>query len=141
MLDCARVVELDAQFASMGADIVGMQEGRLPSDGSMESCNYVIYRVGATPSGTDGTLIWVSKALKAKLICTVPVAPRILRVSVAVSKGVIHVISAHAPWEDADAAEKDSFWAELDSVLYSAGQGDLEGIIALCIDANAKVGS
>ena len=115
----SRVVELDAQFAAMGADVVGMQEGRLPLDGSMESCHYSIFRVGATAEGLDGTLIWISKGLNAKVVCTIPVSPRILRVS-AICGHVWHIFSAHAPTEDASVDDKDIFWAALDTALECA---------------------
>ena len=96
-----RMVEFDAQFHAAGVHLAGIQESRIQGDG-MTSCeHFEVYRAGADAAGCDGCQIWVSKALRAQVTATVPISPRLFTLTVRICGRAWHVITAHAPIEDA----------------------------------------
>ena len=136
-----RMVELDAQFHAAGVDIAAVQEARIQGDGIVPCKHFDVYRVGADPLGCDGTQVWLSKELAAEVTATVPISPRLFALSATIRGHLWHIISAHAPIEDADPDLKLQFWDSLDSELTRACKPDTYDRLALCIDANARVGS
>jgi hypothetical protein len=68
-----------------------------------------------------------------------PISPRLLHVVIQAGPISLHVISAHAPIENADARSKESFWAALLCLASSIGP-DSANLVLIGIDANARVG-
>ena len=136
----SRTLLLDGMFAMAGIKIACIQEGRLPESG--ESCchNYMMYRSGADSHGSGGVQIWVAHQLKKHVTATVARSPWILRVVMSFGEASLHVLSAHAPYEDAPVERRDAFWEALAAELEIPFRAS-NTFILLGIDGNAHTGS
>lgn len=117
----ARMVLLDESFASVGANFVCVQEGRLPFDGLHSCKNFRMYRASADPSGSHGVQVWVIHKFVRMVTAVNLVSPRLLHVVVQAGPIFLHLISAHAPIEDADEVAKEAFWSALRSLVAGIG--------------------
>ena len=117
----ARMIFLDESFAEAGACFVCVQEGRIPNDGLHSCRNFRMYRSGAEPDGSYGVQVWVLHKLVRMVTAVNPISPRLLQVVVQIGPLFLHVISAHAPIEDATEVCKEAFWASLRLLISSIG--------------------
>ena len=76
--------ELEEVFSS---DIAGVLRGE----------HYTTYKTSADRQGLDGTQIWVRHDLAKLVTESVPICPRMLRITLCLQGAVVHIISAHAP--------------------------------------------
>ena len=135
----ARMIFLDEAFAAIGANIACVQEGRLRDDGLHSCKNFRMYRSGADAHGSFGVQIWILHKLVRLVTAVNPISPRLMQVVMQIGPLFLHIVSAHAPTEDADEACKEAFWSSLRLLLVSIGPAD-ENLVLVGIDANARIG-
>ena len=133
------MILLDESFAEAGASFVCVQEGRIPNDGLHSCRNFRMYRAGADTHGCYGVQVWVLHKLVRMVTAVNPISPRLLQVVIQIGPLFLHVISAHAPIEDAEEVCKEAFWSSLRLLISAIGPGE-SNLVLVGIDANARVG-
>ena len=136
----SRMLILGTAFANAGVHVVFVQEGRLPGNGVAHCKNFVMYRAGVDDNGCFGVQLWISRRFAKHVVTTTVRSTRAMRVDLRFGKVLVHLISAHAPCEDAPAAEREAFWSAFaaDLTTMTARPG---AHIIMGIDANAHLGS
>lgn len=113
-----RMAMLDAWFHDIGADVVGIQEGRLPEEGRRRGVNYLMICSRASPGGAGGVQIWLSDRLAKHVTAESVVSPWIMYACIRMDR-TYYVISAHAPYEEALEERIATFWDQLDGTMSS----------------------
>ena len=93
---CTRAAELGEVFSSAGLHIVALQECRTQGDGIVRGSHNTMYKTSADAHELDGTQIWVIHSLVKFVTQSVPVSPRMLRVTLCIDGKTLHIISARA---------------------------------------------
>ena len=96
-LSCTpRTVILDSLFVA--ADVVFLQEGRLPEEGEQKCYNFNMFRAAATSIGSGGSQIWLKRRLAKYFAAMKAYSPWLVRVTLAFGPLSIHLFSGHAPY-------------------------------------------
>ena len=135
-----RTVLLDSLFAD--ADVVFIQEGRLPGEGVQKCFNFIMFRAPATAGGSGGSQVWIQRKLARHIVSSKVFSPWLLRVVLAFGPFQVHLLSGHAPFvrnsADSRAARRDFWKLYSDAIAESVSNRD--AIVLSGIDANARVG-
>jgi hypothetical protein len=131
---------LDTWFNEVGMDLVGIQEGRLPSAGRRRGVHFIMLCAQADQHGSGGVQVWVSINLAKHIVAEVVVNPWIMYVCLKLHFP-LYFVCAHAPHEGVSKQRKLDFWDKLDATLTGIRRLCEKAIVILSIDANAHTGS
>ena len=129
------------QFNDAWFYIIGIQEGRAPSDAESRSAHFVQFVGGATQTSTLGCQTWLHKRLRPKTTAVVHHSPRLseVRFVSAVMPGEWAVDAARAPHSGHVLSVRNAFWDDLGAALRRIHDDGLGDRLALLLDANARV--
>ena len=123
-----RVAYLRAQFADIGAAIVGLQETRSPQSSAVLSDSFLRLSSGCSDSGQLGVEIWFARSSKSSAptfslddLIVVHRDSRTLCVKVRSAHLQALVVNVHAP--TAQSAEREAWWGNLRRILASTCSG------------------
>eukprot|EP00959_Pyramimonas_sp_CCMP1952_P106932 2235081-Pyramimonas_sp.AAC.1 len=134
----SKVQLLEDQFVTVGADVIGIQEGRAPASLSKEGHSYTMMSAAANDDGSCGVQIWVRHGLLVKTWEVV--SPRLMFAIVA-KRGVdFGVVSGHAPHLLAPEIERNDWW-DLFGSKVSHWRRRYAIPWYICADTNGRVGS
>ena len=138
--DSRKTAIIDRELLRLDIDIAGLQETRLPGDGSLKERNYTFFWQGQEPH--EHRLYGVGFAVKNSLLQAIeaPTAgtPRILSLRLNTSCGQTTILSVYAPTLCSTSEAKDIFYEELEATIR---QTPSEENIFLLGDFNARVGA
>ena len=130
---------LSSELARLGVAVAALSETRLPYRGETSVGGYTYYWSGA-PNGhrVNGVAVAVADQLVPLIGGVTPVSERILRLRITHSLGTISLVAVYAPHGGRPVAEKEAFYAELDSVVNAVPKGDTLIVLG---DFNATTGT
>ena len=110
-----RIAEIEDLLYMDKIDSAGIQEGRLPSDGTVNGKRCVLYCAGgAGKKHHCGVLMWIAKEWAKAVQSVKVVSPRIIYVNVKLGDQLICAFSVHAPTE--------ANWRPCTTILRSASK-------------------
>lgn len=130
---------IEEAFNSANLDVVGVQEGRTPSD-QRKSGVYYEMLIAGHQRGQYGSQVWVRRSPTTTIVSWRVISTRIVETIIIYDEieRLVAFVSAHAPHEFTQESVKEEFWKLLyNSVaaLHARGRD-----VILLIDANARVG-
>ena len=130
---------LSRELGRLGIGVAALSEVRRPKSGEISVGGYTYYWSGRLDGyHTEGVAVAVSDRLTQMVVEAVPINERIMRLRVKHSLGVISVVSVYAPTEVSSPSDKDTFYAQLESVLDGCPRGDTLLVMG---DFNASTGA
>ena len=130
---------LSRELGRLGVVIAALSEVRRPKSGEISVGGYTYYWSGRSDGyHSEGVAVAISGRLAQMVVEAVPVNERMMRLRVKHSLGVISVVSVYAPTEVSSPSDKDTFYAQLESVLDGCPRGDSLLVMG---DFNASTGT
>lgn len=126
------------QMEKRNMDITAVQEIRWLNSGNVEISKSQIFYSGSLNGRHEyGTGFVVSNRILNKIINFRPVNERICYMRFNGKFYNLSMIAVHAPTEESDEEEKDTFYEQLDTIISETPKQDM---LLLCGDFNAKIG-
>ena len=130
---------LSRELGRLGVVIAALSEVRRPKSGEISVGGYTYYWSGRSDGyHSEGVAVAISGRLAQMVVEAVPVNERMMRLRVKHSLGVISVVSVYAPTGVSSPSDKDTFYAQLESVLDGCPRGDSLLVMG---DFNASTGT
>ena len=110
-----RIAEIEDLLYMDKIDSAGIQEGRLPSDGTINGKRCVLDCAGgAGKKHHCGVLIWIAKDWAKAVQSVKVISPRIIHVNVKLGDQLICAFSAHAPTEANEEGNLETLYEHLE---------------------------
>ena len=132
-----KLAQLLREFDNYRLNILGVNETRWTANGKIISDGKTFIYSGHDTNHAHGVGIVLSRRAAASLLSWNPVSNRIISARLQGPQAKTTIIQAYAPTEDADDADKDSFYEELAIELRRTPRHDF---VILAGDFNAQIG-
>lgn len=138
MLQAGRMQEIRNEMRLYKIDIIALQEIRWRGQGRIDKPDYTLLYSGSEgKTGQLGTGFMMNTAMKECLLEFEPQSNRICKIRLRGKFRNITIISAHAPTNEKEDQEKESFYENLEEVYNRIPRYDM---VILMGDFNAKIG-
>ena len=131
---------LDKELARLDIGIAGLQEVRWLGSGELSAGDRKLLWSGGPDGGTRqyGVALAITHRLYSSLLSWKPISDRLLMARFAHTRGFLSVVVTYAPTEDSSAADKDTFYRDLDEIFQTIHSRD----VRICLgDFNAVSGT
>ena len=135
-----KLAQLVREFQNYGLDILGVCEARWTGSGqrALASGHTILYSGRLDGHHTEGVALIMSREKERTLIEWKPSGPRLLKARFNSKYTKLTVIVCYAPTEDANEADKDAFYDQLQAVTDEVPTHDLVMVLG---DLNARPGN
>jgi len=138
MKKAGKMMEVAKELQKYAIDAIAVQEIRWQGEGRIDKKEFsMIYSGTSENTGQFGTGFLLSKAARNTLLEYENINHRICRIRVKGKFRNITIVSVHAPTEEKEETEKESFYEALEKVCTKVSQHDMLIVLG---DFNAKVG-
>ncbi|CAG4932561.1 unnamed protein product [Colias eurytheme] len=138
--DLRKTAVIDKELHDLNISIAGLQETRLPDEGSIRERHYTFFWKGRNPS--QPSCYGVGFAVRNDLLCATEspegISERLMSVRLHSKCGPITILSVYAPTLSSQPETKDNFYSGLSEVLRKIPSTERVVILG---DFNARVGS
>lgn len=130
------IINLVEEIKKYDMDIVALQETHLMTNDIMEVRGYILYNSGGK-TRTFGTGFLVKKSIITTVKTFQPISDKLCYLTIDIKNTKMTVVNLHAPTEEKEEEQKDTFYEELENVLDKLPRNNIQIVIG---DVNAKIG-
>ena len=134
-----RLPYLSGELRRLRVEVATLSETRRPGSGEISSEGYTYFWSGhSNGARLRGVAVAVSSRLRSSVVGVTPVDERIMLLRMKHTLGFVSIIAVYAPTEMRELAEKEMFYAKLDSVVSQCPRRDTVLVMG---DFNAVTGT